>query len=239
MQNLKLVFWKLQEGGNMKFRHEFKHEISEFDFLTMKSKLDAMLIPDQNGDSGTYLVKSLYFDNLYDTALREKVAGVNHREKFRIRGYENDTSFLKLEKKSKINGLCNKVSTRMTAHEVERIIAGDLAFMEHHSAPLIVELFLKMRNQGLMPKTIVEYTRSAYTYPAGNVRITLDYNIRTGLSSTDFLSQDCITIPAGDKVIILEVKWDEYIPDFVKTIVQLDGRRAGAYSKYGACRVYG
>ena len=223
----------------MKFRHEFKHEISEFDFLVLKAKLDATLIPDRNGDNGTYLIRSLYFDNLFDTALREKIDGVNCREKFRIRGYDKDDSFLKLEKKSKINGLCNKVSARITAQETADIIAGNIDFMECHPAPLMQELFLKMKNKGLEPKTIVEYTRSAYTYPAGNIRITLDYDIRTGLSGTDFLNPDCVTIPAGDKVIILEVKWDEYIPDFVKVLVQLDGRRASAYSKYGACRVYG
>lgn len=223
----------------MKLRHEFKHEITEFDYLTLKSKLSCTLIPDSNGDNGNYKIRSLYFDNLFDTALREKIDGVNRREKFRIRAYDNDNSFIKLEKKSKLNGLCNKVSARISDQEVAQIIAGDTAFMEHHQAPLMRELFFKMKNQGLAPKTIVDYTRAAFTYPAGNVRITLDYDIRTGLSSTDFLNPDCVTIPAGDKVIILEVKWDEYIPDFVKAMVQLDARRAGAYSKYGACRVYG
>lgn len=223
----------------MKLRHEFKHEITEFDYLVLRSKLTATLFPDTNGVGGKYKIRSLYFDNLHDTALREKVDGVNCREKFRIRNYDNDTSFIRLEKKSKINGLCNKVSARITAQEVADIIAGNVDFMEHHQAPLMRELFFKMKNQGLQPKTIVDYTREAFTYPAGNVRITLDYDIRTGLSSTDFLNPNCVTIPAGDKVIVLEVKWDEYIPDFVKAIVQLDGRRAAAYSKYGACRVYG
>lgn len=222
----------------MKLRHEFKHEISEFDFLNLKNKLAYTLIPDKNGVNGKYKIRSLYFDNIFDTALREKIDGVNCREKFRIRSYDDSTSFIRLEKKSKINGLCNKVSCRIYAEEVEKIIAGDIDFMEHHEAPLMRELFFKMKNTGLQPKTIVDYTREAFTYPAGNVRITLDYNIRTGLSSTDFLNPNCATIPAGDKVIILEVKWDEYIPDFVKAMVQLD-RRATAFSKYGACRIYG
>lgn len=223
----------------MKFRHEFKHEITEFDFLVLRSKLSCMLNPDENGDNGRYVIRSLYFDNLYDTALREKLDGVNCREKFRIRSYDHDPGFIRLEKKSKYNGLCNKVSATITAEEVTKLLDGDTGFMEHHTAPLIQELYLKMKNQGLEPKTIVEYTREAFTYPAGNVRITLDYNIRTGLSSTEFLDGQCVTIPAGDKVIILEVKWDEYIPDFVKTLVQLDGRQAVAFSKYGVCRIYG
>lgn len=223
----------------MKFRHEFKHEITELDYLTLHSKLSCAMIPDKNGDRGRYRIRSLYFDNIFDSALREKVDGVNHREKFRIRSYDNDTSFIKLEKKSKINGLCNKVGVRLSADEVAKIIANDIAFMEHHEQALVRELYYKMKHQGLLPKTIVDYNREAYTFPAGNVRITLDSDIRTGLSSTDFLNPECVTIPAGDKAIILEVKWDEFIPEFIKVLVQLDGRRAGAFSKYGACRVYG
>lgn len=223
----------------MKLRHEYKHEITEHDFLVLKSKLGCVLKPDGNGVNGNYKIRSLYFDNIYDTALREKIDGVNRREKFRIRSYDGDNSFIRLEKKSKINGLCNKVSARITDQEVAQIIDGDLDFMKRHEAPLIQELYIKMKDQGLKPKTIVDYTRQAYTYPAGNVRITLDYDIRTGLSSTEFLNPTCTTIPAGDKVIILEVKWDEYMPDFVKAILQLDNRRAAAFSKYGACRTYG
>ncbi|MFI3313538.1 MAG: polyphosphate polymerase domain-containing protein [Eubacteriales bacterium] len=223
----------------MKFRHEFKHEISEFDYLMLRSRLHATLHPDHNGDNGKYKIRSLYFDNLYDAALREKIDGVNCREKFRVRAYDGDINFIRLEKKSKVNGLCNKVSARITADEVACIIAGDIDFMEHHQAPLVQELFRKMKNGGLKPKTIVDYTREAFTYPAGNVRITLDYDISTGLSSTDFLDANSVTIPAGDKVIILEVKWDEYFPDFVRDVVQMESRRAAAYSKYGACRIYG
>lgn len=223
----------------MKLRHEFKHEITEFDFITLDRNLSCVMLPDSNGENGQYKIRSLYFDDIFDTALSEKVDGVNIREKFRIRSYNDDTSFIKLEKKSKINGLCNKISATITAQEVKQIIDGDTDFLEQHSLPLMRELYYKMKHNGLKPKTIVDYTRKAFTYPAGNVRITLDWDIKTGLYSTDFLNPDCVTIPAGDKIIILEVKWDEYLPDFVRSIVQLDGRKAMAYSKYGACRIYG
>lgn len=224
----------------MKFRHEFKHEISEFDYLVLKSKLTNVIYQDTNGDvEGKYKIRSLYFDNLYDTALREKIDGVNHREKFRIRSYNGKDDFIRLEKKSKINGLCNKVSAKLTASEVEKIIAGDIEFLSDSNEALIRELYTKIKNKGIMPKTIVDYTREAFTYPAGNVRITLDYDIRTALSCTDFLNPDCVTIPAGDKVIILEVKWDEYLPEFVRDIVQMSNRQSTAYSKYAACRIYG
>lgn len=223
----------------LKFRHEFKHEITEFDYLTLRTRLSATLFPDHNGDNGRYQIRSLYFDTLFDTALREKVDGVNCREKFRIRSYDGSSEFIRLEKKSKINGLCNKVSARISAEEVDFIVRQDIAFMEHHPEKLVRELYFKMQNKGLAPKTLVDYTREAFTYPAGNVRITLDSDLRTGLSSIDFLNPHCVTAPTRDRVIILEVKWDEYIPDFVADIVQLKGRRAAAFSKYAACRSYG
>lgn len=223
----------------MKFRHEFKHEITQFDYIVLCNRLGAVLLPDRNSINGSYNVRSLYFDNVYDSALREKNDGVNFREKFRIRSYNHQNDFIRLEKKSKINGLCNKQTTKLTADEVARIIDNDIDWMEQSSAPLVRELHCKMITKGLKPKTIVEYSRNAFTYPAGNVRITLDYDLVTGLSSTDFLNADCPTITAGDKVILLEVKWDEFLPDFVRDLVQLEGRRFTAFSKYAACRVYG
>ena len=105
--------------------------------------------------------------------------------------------------------------------------------------PLVKELYTKMRGQGLAPKTIVDYTRDPYIYAPGNVRVTLDYNIRTGMRCTDFLNPECVTVPAGDPVVILEVKWDEYLPDIIRDIVQLGNRRTGGFSKYAACRIYG
>ena len=96
-----------------------------------------------------------------------------------------------------------------------------------------------MKNRGLKPKTIVDYTREPFVYAPGNVRVTLDYNIRTGLQCTDFLNPDCVTIPAGDAVTILEVKWDEFLPAVIRDTIQLGRRQTASFSKYAACRVYG
>ena len=96
-----------------------------------------------------------------------------------------------------------------------------------------------MQTQVLRPKTIVDYTREPFVYGPGNVRVTLDYDIRTGLNCTDFLNPDCVTIPAGNAPIILEVKWDEYLPSVIRDAVQLNGRRTSAFSKYAICRIYG
>lgn len=223
----------------MKYRHEYKHEISYSDMLLLRQRLSAVTRPDEHATDGRYTVRSLYFDNAYDKALREKNDGVNKREKFRIRYYNNDLSVIHLEKKSKDNGLCLKESISLSKEQVQSIIDGDYDWMMKSTEPLINELYLKMINLGLRPKTIVEYTREPFVYAPGNVRVTIDYNIRTGLGGTDFLNAKAVTIPAGNSPVILEVKWDEYLPDIIKAVVALKNRKAAAFSKYAACRYYG
>lgn len=198
-----------------------------------------MARPDVHSADGCYRVRSLYFDNLADKALREKLDGVNMREKFRIRCYNDDASYIQLEKKSKYNGLCSKETQRLSEEETEKLLAGDYGWMTEKGRKLVCELYLKMMSQGLRPKTIVEYDRKAYTYAPGNVRVTLDYHIRTGMSGTDFLNPDCVLVPAKDAPIILEVKWDAFLPEVIRDAVQLKGRFSSAFSKYAACRVYG
>lgn len=223
----------------MDFRHEWKHEINYSDMLILRQRLRAVMKSDENAVNGKYFIRSLYFDNISDKALREKIDGVNCREKFRIRYYNGDTSLIHLEKKSKINGLGNKQSANLSAEEAQKIVDGDLNWMADCDRPLVQELYSKMKSQGLRPKTIVDYTREPFVFSAGNVRVTLDYDIRTGLYCTDFLNPDCITIPAGNAPIILEVKWDEFLPSVIRDIVQLESRRTAAFSKYAACRIYG
>jgi len=207
--------------------------------LTLRMRLNAVMQKDAHSINGLYQSRTLYFDNLYDKALREKVDGVNEREKFRIRFYNGDLSYLTLEKKSKIGGLCNKISADITAEEAQKILDGDVGWMIKSERPVCRELYAKMESEGLQPKTIVEYTREAYVYKPGNVRVTLDYHIRTGDFRTDFLSPETLTFPAGDDVIILEVKWDEYLPSIIRDAVNLTARRESAFSKYERCRIYG
>ena len=223
----------------MELRHEWKHEISFMDLLVIRQRLSAVAKRDVHAVNGKYFIRSLYFDNYEDKALREKLDGISRREKFRIRYYNNDTSVIHLEKKSKIGGLGNKQSVDLTAEEAQWIVDGKLDWMLHSNRPLVQELYVKMTTEGLRPKTIVDYVREPFTYGPGNVRVTLDYDIRTGLNCVDFLNPDCSTVPAGDDKIILEVKWDEFLPEIIRDAVQLDNRRVGAFSKYAACRIYG
>ena len=220
----------------MQFRHELKHEISLSDMVALRARLGAVCKRDSHATDGKYLIRSLYFDNPIDTALREKQDGVCNREKFRIRYYNGDLSFISLEKKVKRNSLGYKLSCRLTKEEAERIARGEFEWAKNDERALVRELYDKWRIGGFAPKTIVDYTREPFIFEAGNVRVTLDYNIRTGLSSTDFLNPDCPTVPVQGNPIIMEVKWDDYLPSIIKDAIHLENCRTGAFSKYAACR---
>ena len=221
------------------WRHEWKHEISYADLLCIRQRLRAVAETDPHAVDGRYRVRSLYFDTPGDRALREKIDGADPREKFRIRCYNGDASVIRLEKKMRRGGLGTKFSAEVSAEEMRKLIAGDLDWMLASGRPLVQELYCKMRYQGLRPKTIVDYTREPFLYRPGNVRVTFDYDIRTGLGCTDFLNPDCVTIPAGDAPILLEVKWDAYLPSVIRDAVQTGNLRASAFSKYAQCRIYG
>lgn len=221
----------------MKFRHEYKHQINLSDIYVLRSRLNAVATHDSHaGDDGTYFIRSLYFDNYTDKALREKQDGVNNREKFRIRYYGEDTSFIRLEKKSKLSGLCNKVSCRITADECQKIIDGDTAFLLESNNDLMHELYAKMKYQLLRPRCIVAYTRESFVYPPGNVRVTLDMNICGSTEVSEFLNTDLKFVSLYHHSV-LEVKWDEYLPEIIRDCVQIKNRRSAAFSKYAAVRL--
>ena len=221
-----------------KLRHELKHSISQGEDRILSSRLRKLFSRDLNaGPDGSYRIRSLYFDTPNDTALRQKLDGVNCREKFRLRYYGDDLSFIRLEKKYKINGLCGKRSTRITQEQVEMLLSGEIDFLLSGDA-LMQELYSKMKGQRLAPKTIVTYDREAFLFAPGNVRITLDRNVRTGLASLDFLNPGLHHVPVSDGLTVLEVKYDEFLPEIVKMAVQIPNTQASAYSKYAVCRKF-
>lgn len=224
-----------------KLRHELKHLVSQGDAIALRRRLAAVAQPDAfAGPDGRYLVRSLYFDNLDDKALREKIDGVNRREKFRIRSYNCDMSLIRLEKKTKVAGLCAKESAVITRAQCEALLRGDREWMLDPGSPLLAELYAKMQYERLRPKTLVDYTREAFVYAPGNVRITLDSRIMTGMHSTDFFARDLPALRADtDGTAILEVKYDGFLPGVIADIVQLSNRQVCAFSKYAVSRIYG
>lgn len=147
------------------FRHELKHELGTSELLALRQRLRAVLDPDKHSPDGRYSVRSLYFDDARDTALREKHDGVGSRQKFRLRLYNGDPGFVKLEKKIKRNGLCCKLTEPMRADTVRAVISGSSWTPE---GPLSQELKARMAS-GLLPKTIVDYTREATIFLTGSV----------------------------------------------------------------------
>lgn len=218
-------------------RHELKHYINYADMIEIKSRLPFIAKPDINSLGGKgYRVKSLYFDNYNDKNLMEKINGVDGREKFRLRLYNNNTSFIRLEKKSKKSGICYKDSTVISEDECRRLLDGDFAVLKEKGDPLSLELYAKIYYQQLRPKNIVDYMREAYVYPVGNVRVTLDYDIRTSLSVHNFLKAEPTPIPIPG-LYILEVKYDSFLPEIIRSVVALSGRMSTSFSKYAATRI--
>lgn len=220
----------------MKFRHEYKHLINYSELLQLKNRLGAVFEHDgHSGSDGTYYIKSLYFDDYSDKALREKLDGVSKREKFRIRYYDDDLSFIRLEKKTKINGLCNKECAVITAEECKKITEGDTSFLLKSDSELLREFYAKMKYKLLRPKCVVGYRRECFVYSFGNVRVTLDSEISGSNNIKDFLNPD-LTLLGLYHNSVLEVKWDEYLPSLVCDCVQLKNRQSSAFSKYAAVR---
>lgn len=218
-------------------RHELKLYINYADVLQLRSRLPFIAGLDKNAADGKgYRVKSLYFDNYNDKVLKEKMDGVNEREKFRLRLYNNDTSFIRLEKKSKKNGLCFKESAVITKDECARLLDGDLTVLKENGNPLCLELYAKMHCQLLRAKNIVDYQREAFTYPVGNVRITIDYDLRTSNNVYDFLAAKAMPVPISG-VYVLEVKYDNFLPEIIRGMISLSSRRSIAFSKYAVTRI--
>lgn len=220
----------------MRYRHEVKHVISALDKAVLMARLSAVAKKDAHaGGSGQYRVRSLYFDNLYDRALMDKLSGTSYREKFRLRYYNEDNACIRLEKKVKEGGMGYKLSAPVTKEEAQKIVDGDTMWMATSPHALVRELYVRMKTEGLRPRTIVDYTRTPFVYAPGNVRVTIDENIRTSLRCIDFLNPACVTIPAGND-LVLEVKWDAYLPACIRRAVQLGHAQATAFSKYAVSR---
>ena len=224
------------------FRHELKYQIGAAEYMALRSRLRPVMGRDGHarGD-GLYLVRSIYFDNCDDKALREKINGVQKREKFRIRYYNDDLSFITLEKKLKYNDLCCKLDAPLSEAECRALLAGDTDWMPGHPAGLVRELYCKMRYQRLRPRLLVSYMREPYVYAPGNVRVTFDSQIRTSLYARGFLPGEIRDVAADDAPggAVLEVKYDAFLPEIISCLLQTEGVRRGAFSKYGVCRRFG
>lgn len=224
------------------YRHELKYTVTYWQYLQLRSRFCQVMKHDPHArENGTYQIRSIYFDNIQDKALREKVYGVARREKFRIRYYNDSFKQIALEKKIKNNNLCMKASAALSETECRSLLDGNLKWMKNLSSSLVQELYGKMKYQQLRPKVLVSYTREPYIYTAGNVRITFDWNVRTTMYHQKFLEKKVYDTGAMEYPgeMIMEVKFDEFLPRVIQDIIQMGGIRQQSFSKYAACRMYG
>lgn len=220
-------------------RQELKYQLGRGEYAAIVARCRTVMHHDPHvGPDGTYHIESLYFDDLADTALLQNYSGVSNREKFRIRMYNGNLKTLHLEKKVKYGGLGRKYACPMTAEQLRLLLDGDLSWMMGTELPLMQELYCRMRTEHLRPKTIVAYRREPFTYGPGNVRVTFDYDIRSGVCSRDMLSGSALLVPVQPDRVLLEVKYDAFLPDIIRMILQEGTPRARAFSKYANCRKF-
>ena len=183
-----------------------------------------------------YMIRSLYFDDMWDTSYNEKMMGVEDRCKWRIRCYDCSDASIKLERKLKRGAYIHKDSASLTRQETEAIIAGDYAFLLTKPAPLCREFFYECRTKLYKPKVIVDYDREPLILKEGDVRITFDSHIRAAIGSFDIFDPTLPTLETlePDK-LVLEVKFTEFLPALVHKLLPLGGQEFTAVSKYTLC----
>jgi len=224
----------------LSYRNEYKHIINKNHAVIIKSRLKALLHSDPNADeNGEYFIRSLYFDTYDDKALGEKYDGVQFRSKYRIRFYNFDISHIKLENKIKRTNSTAKLFCDITKDEVLKILNHDYDFLRNSDESLKRAFYNELAAGGLVPKTVVDYIRTPFIYLHGNARITIDSNIRSpvGHIGFDIFDPNMPTVSVfPDERCVLEVKYDEFLPDFIHKIIQIGVTSSSAMSKYAACR---
>ena len=211
------------------FRKELKYNINNYEFTLINEALKKFLKKDRHCIGDYYTITSIYFDNYKNQAYNQVKCGVSERWKYRIRFYNYDDSFIKLEKKYKINNLTNKQDVVIDKNTLNRILSGDIKVSKNNDR-LLNEFIVAMKTQLLRPVMCVEYDRIPYIYKVDNVRITLDYNIRYTSKIQDLFNKDRRMYYLKDKV--LEIKYDELIPDFILKKLNINHLSNTSFSKF-------
>lgn len=222
----------------MEYRVEKKYLISDLQIVSLISRLEQYIAYDSHTDRSSYLIRSLYFDDNIDSCLLENEMGIDNREKFRIRTYNNDSSRISLEMKSKRHGYTHKESEIISKEECLTYMSGRIPPLKKENGFLMKKLYAKAMTTQFMPVEIVEYERTAFVEPNGNVRITFDRNISGSRKIDAFFDESIPLIPVlPSNQHILEVKYDELLPDYLSQILDTGELAQTSYSKYYYARV--
>lgn len=217
---------------NNVYRKELKYFITDNDFYVINHNLKDLIDKDFNCKGDYYTISSLYFDTYKKTSYRQVQDGISDRWKYRIRYYNYDDSYIKLEKKHKINSLTNKSSIIITKKDLSDILNNKIKIKPTNPS-LLNEFIIKMQTELLRPIICIEYDRIPYTYKIGNVRITLDFNIRYTNKFNNLFNKNKRVYYLEDKV--LEVKYSELIPDFIRYRLELNHLEQTSFSKFNNC----
>lgn len=215
------------------YRVENKYLVSERDILTLSKRLQPIMQQDIHQSNGSYEVRSVYFDDIYDSCLEENEAGVDCRKKYRIRMYDSSFQVINLEIKEKKKGLTKKNTCGISWNECKRVLDEGENIQFGSRMPLN-EFILQKKCMHMLPKVIVLYDRTAYVHPTGNVRITFDRNIMASRLCDTFLEEQVSglvpVLPVG--MHVLEVKYDELLPDMIAKQLEIGKLQQTAFSKY-------
>ncbi len=221
----------------MRFRHELKHLINYRDHAVIRMRLKSLLASDANADEdGAYMVRSLYFDDYYNTAYNDKYAGVQNRAKYRIRIYNLSDKVINLEKKNKRGSYNHKQTARLTKDQVYGVLAGDYEVLLKGSNDLLRVFYHECVSNLMRPRVVVDYEREPYIMEAGDVRITFDKNIRAGINGFDIFNPELPTVETLEPgLLILEVKYTEFLPHMLRKILPANASDYMALSKFILC----
>lgn len=221
-----------------KYRHELKFKISNSAAEVLKQKLSLILKKDKNAyySDGSYLIKSLYFDDLDSSSYYEKMDGVLYRKKYRIRIYNNNDEFIRLEKKMKHNTYTAKEQILISKDIYSKILNGKLDEIDSPTG-LLEEFIINSKTKHLVPSVIVLYHRTAFTYPISEVRITFDSHIQSGLYNYDLFDKQVPMYDVSESgKQVLEVKFNEVLPLHIANILNDIPSCKEAVSKFAICR---
>lgn len=218
------------------YRHELKYLISYGQKADLNLRLALLLEQDSHARDGSYTIRSLYFDDYWNTAYQEKVDGVLTRKKYRIRIYDYSDRVIKLERKRKSDSWIYKEDAPLTHEQFDRILAGDVGFMEHSEHQLCREFYVEYVSNVLRPRVIVDYEREPWILDAGTVRVTFDMDVRAAVDGFDIFDRTLPTLPVLEPgKLVMEVKFTEFLPQIVRTLLPPRAQELTAVSKYVLC----
>ena len=210
------------------FRKEIKYLISRREAMILQQKLDGIMERDIHGENGRYFIRSQYYDSIDDQDLWDNLDGMYEKRKIRLRIYSLNDLSAKLEFKCKNGSDGMKYSIPVSREQALRM---------EHETELAMRLYLRITQGCYRPKTIIDYQRLAFAYPAGDVRITFDTDIRGALYPYGLFENVGTDALGSTEQVLMEVKYTGFLPDMIAEILKKTDELSTSHSKYSRARM--